>query len=159
MQLQKKVKEGKSMKKEEGTKDWIFKFTTALGSVLAAAFLFAASPLSVGASGNLATPSSSRVTPFTSIQQTLPFLSVRRKSNLESPKVFSGEISERFPKSKSMSLSSPAKTSPNLPPARASPTILFGAWESIFMRTTPRPHALSTAMREYLSFLFPMAPA
>ena len=37
------------MKKEEGTKDWIFKFTTALGSVLAAAFLFAASPLSVGA--------------------------------------------------------------------------------------------------------------
>ena len=36
-------------KKDEGTKDWILKLTAAFGGGLAAAFLFMASPLSVGA--------------------------------------------------------------------------------------------------------------
>lgn len=53
-------------------------------------------PLSVGASGNLVSPFSSKVTPFTSKKYVFSLSSCNLKSNLEFPKVFSLLILLKF---------------------------------------------------------------
>ena len=90
-------------------------------------------PRWVGASGNLTSPASSRVTPFTSTKIG-PCPSSRRKSKRESPQVNSCRI---------------AVTSGRNPPAAAhSPKTLLGACASILISRSP----LRTAIRSYCVF-------
>ncbi len=92
-------------------------------------------PRSVGASGNMATPPCSSVTPLTSMNAFFPPYSAQ-KSNLESP-----------------CFTSPRTVAPfgRRPPPRSHwPAALFGAWESILTRIgSVSPRSFITATRSY----------